>query len=334
MNASDLGQAQRTLQQAYQALQRGDRRSARRLAEKAAALAPEREEPWLFLAAMASPRASIAYLNEALALNPQSVRAREAMHWAAERLRQSQPPPAAPARQVQAAPITPDQLVRRRPHLLPWALALLAVAAAFFYLFGNLSFDQAFAQSRQEAPALAAQFKPTYTPTPTATATHTPTFTPTPTATFTPTATPTFTPTPTATSPPTATPLPIDLPAGIGLNDRWIDVDLTSQQTVAYQGAQPVRAFRVSTGTWQHPTVTGEYRIYVKYRFADMSGPGYYLPDVPYVMYFFRGYGIHGTYWHNNFGTPMSHGCVNLTIDDAGWMFDFASVGTVVKVHH
>jgi lipoprotein-anchoring transpeptidase ErfK/SrfK len=72
----------------------------------------------------------------------------------------------------------------------------------------------------------------------------------------------------------------------------------------------------------------------VKYRYADMSGPGYYLPNVPYVMYFYRGYGIHGTYWHNNFGTPMSHGCVNFPTDDAGWLFDFASVGTVVNVHY
>jgi lipoprotein-anchoring transpeptidase ErfK/SrfK len=65
-----------------------------------------------------------------------------------------------------------------------------------------------------------------------------------------------------------------------------------------------------------------------------MAGPGYYLPNVPYVMYFYEGYGLHGTYWHNNFGHPMSHGCVNFTIEDAGWLFDFASVGTVVNLHY
>lgn len=64
-----------------------------------------------------------------------------------------------------------------------------------------------------------------------------------------------------------------------------------------------------------------------------MSGPGYYLPDVPYVMYFYRGYGLHGTYWHNNFGVPMSHGCVNLRTEDAAWLFDWASVGTPVTVY-
>jgi lipoprotein-anchoring transpeptidase ErfK/SrfK len=75
------------------------------------------------------------------------------------------------------------------------------------------------------------------------------------------------------------------------------------------------------------------YRIYVKYRSANMQGDNYFLPNVPYVMYFYKGYGLHGTYWHNNFGTPMSHGCINLKIDDAGWLYNWASVGTVVSIH-
>ncbi|MBI5619492.1 L,D-transpeptidase, partial [Candidatus Gottesmanbacteria bacterium] len=54
-------------------------------------------------------------------------------------------------------------------------------------------------------------------------------------------------------------------------------------------------------------------------------GPGYYLPDVPYVMYFYLGYAIHGTYWHNNFGHPMSHGCVNMRIEDAKTLFEWSS---------
>ena len=63
-------------------------------------------------------------------------------------------------------------------------------------------------------------------------------------------------------------------------------------------------------------------------------GYDYYLPNVPYVQYFYRDYAIHGTYWHNNFGTPMSHGCVNLTIPDSQWIFNWASNGTVVNVHY
>ena len=124
------------------------------------------------------------------------------------------------------------------------------------------------------------------------------------------------------------------MPDGVGENERWIDVNLTHQVTYAYEGSQLVNSFLVSTGTWQHPTVTGQYHIYVKYRYTDMSGPGYYLADVPYVMYFYQGYGLHGTYWHSNFGTPMSHGCVNLATEDAGWLFNWASVGTLVNVHY
>ena len=67
---------------------------------------------------------------------------------------------------------------------------------------------------------------------------------------------------------------------------------------------------------------------------AERPQPGYYLRDVPYVMYFYRGYGLHGAYWHNNFGTPMSHGCVNLSVDDARWLYEWASVGTKVVTHY
>jgi len=116
--------------------------------------------------------------------------------------------------------------------------------------------------------------------------------------------------------------------------EHWIDVDLSQQRVYAYSGDVIVNSFVVSTGTWQTPTVTGKYKVWIKLRSTDMSGPGYYLPDVPYVMYFYKGYGIHGTYWHNNFGTPMSHGCVNMTIPDAEWLYNFSSVGTVVNVHY
>jgi lipoprotein-anchoring transpeptidase ErfK/SrfK len=122
--------------------------------------------------------------------------------------------------------------------------------------------------------------------------------------------------------------------ASSGNGARWIDVDLTNQRVYAYEGDVMVNSFIVSTGTWMTPTVTGKYKIYIKIRSGSMSGPGYFLPDVPYIMYFHKSYGLHGTYWHNNFGTPMSHGCVNLRTDEAGWLFNWASVGTVVNVHY
>jgi lipoprotein-anchoring transpeptidase ErfK/SrfK len=116
-------------------------------------------------------------------------------------------------------------------------------------------------------------------------------------------------------------------------NVRWIDVDLSRQTVSAYEGQTLVRTTLASTGLPRTPTPVGKYHIYVKYVQDDMSGPGYYLRDVPYTMYFHRGYGLHGTYWHNNFGHPMSHGCVNLPTAEAEWFFHWASVGTLVNVH-
>lgn len=127
---------------------------------------------------------------------------------------------------------------------------------------------------------------------------------------------------------------PKDQIASSGNGGRWIDVDLTNQRVYAYEGDTIVNSFLVSTGTWIHPTVTGKYKIYIKLRSGNMSGPGYSLPNVPYIMYFYGSYGLHGTYWHSNFGTPMSHGCVNLQTDDAAWLYNWASIGTVVNVHY
>ena len=115
---------------------------------------------------------------------------------------------------------------------------------------------------------------------------------------------------------------------------RWIDVNLSTQSVYAYEGDTVVNSFIVSTGTRYTPTVTGKFKIWIKFKSTTMSGPGYYLPNVPYAMYFYKGYGLHGTYWHNNFGTPMSHGCVNLRTSDAEWLYYWAPEGTVVNVHY
>lgn len=115
---------------------------------------------------------------------------------------------------------------------------------------------------------------------------------------------------------------------------RWIDVNLSEQQIYAYEGDVLANSFIVSTGVYDTPTVTGEFNIYVKVPMQDMSGPGYYLPNVPWVMFFYDEYGFHGTYWHDNFGAPMSRGCVNLRTEDAEWLYHWASVGTPVVVHY
>ncbi len=116
---------------------------------------------------------------------------------------------------------------------------------------------------------------------------------------------------------------------GVG---REIVVILSTQMTYAYENGVLMRAVLSSTGLPATPTVQGDYRVYAKYASAPMSGPGYYLPNVPYILYFYQGYALHGTYWHNNFGRPMSRGCVNLPTDEARWFFEFASIGTPVHV--
>ncbi|MCX7683589.1 MAG: LysM peptidoglycan-binding domain-containing protein [Anaerolineae bacterium] len=123
-------------------------------------------------------------------------------------------------------------------------------------------------------------------------------------------------------------------PSPLVEGERWIDVDLSAQSLTAYQGNTPVRSTLVSTGLPSTPTPTGRYSIYAKYTSTPMSGPGYYFPNVPYTMYFYRGYALHGTYWHSNFGQPMSHGCINLPTSEAEWLFNWAPIGTLVNIHY
>jgi LysM repeat protein len=111
---------------------------------------------------------------------------------------------------------------------------------------------------------------------------------------------------------------------------KWIRVDLSTQRLTAYVGATAQQTFVISSGTAKTPTVTGTFRIWAKLTEQDMkggsrfAGTDYDLPDVPWVQYFHQDYAFHGAYWHNNFGTPMSNGCINMRIADAKWLFDWA----------
>ncbi len=316
------------LKRAREALAAGERAAARRWAREAVRRAPRDERGWLFLAAASEPRSALAYVSRALDLNPKSERARKAIRWLVRRLprtEQAEAPSRPHIPLEQPLLIAPLERLSRWSPLSPGALIpALALVFGLVLWYGNLPAD---AGNPQLSSAPVA--KASYTPTPT----NTPTPTATPTATATPTNTPTPTPSPTNTPRPNVSFDYVVDPEQMADEGRWINVDLGEQRITAYEGSTPVRSYVVSTGTWRTPTVTGQFRIYVKLRSTPMSGPGYYLPGVPYTMYFYQGYAIHGTYWHNNFGTPMSHGCVNLRTDDASWMFDFASVGTLVNVH-
>lgn len=161
-----------------------------------------------------------------------------------------------------------------------------------------------------------------------------PTWTPTPRPTDTPTPSPT--PYPTFVSDPSV--VASSRPLGLEKDEKWIDVDISSQTLVAYEGDLPVFDSLVSTGTDEHPTVTGQFRIWLRFRTQDMDGYrlgyDYFLRNVPYVQYFYYDYSLHGTFWHNNFGNQMSHGCVNLPTPSAEWLFNWAEYGTLVNVHY
>jgi lipoprotein-anchoring transpeptidase ErfK/SrfK len=114
---------------------------------------------------------------------------------------------------------------------------------------------------------------------------------------------------------------------------KWIEVIVSQQMLVAWEDGRMVMNTPVSTGTRKTPTVRGTFRIYKKYAKQRMRGRDYDLPNVPYVMYFKGAYAMHGTYWHTNFGQPMSHGCVNLPTGKAAWLYNWAPRGTTVVVH-
>ncbi len=119
--------------------------------------------------------------------------------------------------------------------------------------------------------------------------------------------------------------------------DRWISVNLYEQTVVAYDRGELVFATAISSGRNGFWTQPGTFQVWAKLERDNMTGGAegsyYYLEDVPWVLYFDQARALHGTYWHNRFGTPTSRGCVNLTPADASWFFNFADEGTWVHVY-
>lgn len=116
--------------------------------------------------------------------------------------------------------------------------------------------------------------------------------------------------------------------------ERWIEVDISDQRLTAWQGDSPVLETTVSTGKPGHITLPGSFSVYRKYEETRMRGADYDTPDVPWAMYYSGAFAIHGAYWHDDFGTPVSHGCVNLPVADAEKLFKWSDVGTKVVVHY
>jgi lipoprotein-anchoring transpeptidase ErfK/SrfK len=308
----------------------------------------------LWLAGLASTRnESLTLLSRVLELDPQNEPARAGIHWARQLpLADEDDSPATDpdaersqwVRDLLESPKAQQKarigIVAQRARRFLGSFRLILVVVACLFVAG------AVVAARYSPAVVLAWMLPTASPAATASATldRQPVSSPTPAATATSTPTPTASPAPTATpTGPAAASLPIDptwtpplalsatetpAPQAASVRttgaEKWIDVDLTRQQLTAYEGSTPRLQVSVSTGLPRTPTVVGEFRIYWKLLASDMAGPNYYLPDVPYTMYFYRSYALHGTYWHDNFGHPMSHGCVNLRTEEAKWLFDWA----------
>ena len=116
-------------------------------------------------------------------------------------------------------------------------------------------------------------------------------------------------------------------------DERWIEINLSRQRLIAWEGGSPVYAVIVSTGKRSTPTRPGIFAIQTKHRRARMRGRDYDISNVPHTMYYQGSYAIHGASWHRRFGTPVSHGCVNVAPNHAQWLFNWASVGTSVVIH-
>jgi lipoprotein-anchoring transpeptidase ErfK/SrfK len=322
------------MQRGLEAARTGQRARARRYFAAVLEIDPNYRDAWLERSTVLDdPQEIMAHLVKVLELDRGNRRAHEALR-SVRRIVANQTPyraQAVPPVAASHAPI-PRPLVPvvedTKQRSLPGRWVLLGMLAAVLLLALALWTDT----PRTVVAALLPTATPTSTPTFTPTLTPTPTFTPTPTHTPSPTPTPTFTPTPTSTPTPTPTSTKPP-PADKSESGKWIEIDLSQQKLYAHEGQKTVLTAVVSTGTWQHPTVTGRFKIYAKYRATRMTGPGYDLPNVPWTMFFYAGYGIHGTYWHNNFGHPMSHGCINMKTSEAKWLYNWAPKGTLVVIH-
>lgn len=125
--------------------------------------------------------------------------------------------------------------------------------------------------------------------------------------------------------------------AEIITDGKLITVDLYKQTLFAWEGGKIVHQTKVSTGLPKAPTPKGSFSIRWKVPKQRMKGGSkaygkYDYQNVPHVMYFYQDYAIHGAYWHNRFGRRASHGCVNVPLSSATWLYNWASRGTRVEI--
>jgi len=347
------------IRNASEAMQRGDKRAARYWAQAAASAAPQREEPWLILAAVSRPEASVEYIKQALLANPGSERAMQGLRWAQARLA-AQPvkvkaqnsvvtlaktQPVHPAHPPSAAKSAPRKTSGIRGRVAWFALAtLLCVGLAWAAWPARISsalglIHNESASTLDEGPSwsLAAIVKPTQTAIPTAS--------PSPTSTWPPTSTPL------PTDIPTPTPLPTDSPASYpgvqpqpapAADGKYILVSISEQHLYAYQDNELVYSAVASTGM-NNGTRVGVFHVLDKIPNAYGATWNIWMPN--WLGIYYSGSlenGIHALpilsngvrLWAGYLGTPISFGCVVLGIEDAQWIYDWAEVGTPVEIRY
>lgn len=361
---SDTNEIEQAIQNSYAALNQGNRTGARYWAQRAAWLAPDREDPWLVLAVVSSPHASLSYLQRALKINPDSERAQTGLRWAQERLEEETRAAAERQARIKAAaqPATP---LRKRSRfsagkvLFGCSLVVLLaggwLGAAWMNWPEGLQVVQAFiprgspvqaeAQPAQVQASVAAALTQSAPPTRMATATQTPP----PTATSTPL--PTQTPEPTLAPTVNPTELHLDKTAleGAAVPDGMVDgqkrvlVDISEQHLYAYEGDQVVYSFVASTGQGGG-TLTGTFPILDKIENAYSDPWGFWMPD--WLGIYYAGpdleNGIHSLpvlqdgseIWGNDIGKPITYGCVVLGPQDAKMLYNWVDIGTPVIIQN
>lgn len=131
-----------------------------------------------------------------------------------------------------------------------------------------------------------------------------------------------------------------NLPYQAAPGEKWVDLNLSSKTVTAYEGATVVHGpVSIVDGAAETPTVTGTYKVYLQYESQTMRGENadgspYVAEDVPWVSYFYSGYAFHGAGWRSSFGYSGSHGCVNMPVSEAQWIYNWVDTKTVVQSHY
>ncbi len=347
------------IQKAHQAFHQGNKAAARQWAQAAVAIAPHDEDPWLILAAVSTPQASVEYIKQALTINPNSERALRALRWAQDRLARQAPAtpqlPPMPEMPETLAATQPSQIqskpkeIRRKASglwttVLPVILLALVCVALLVTTIWPGKVSRALALIRSETTlvrnpslpvALASPTKPG--PAWSAAAIVKPTYTRPATATSIPTATPTPTALPTDSPVVESTAAPAGQAPDTG---KYILVSISEQHLYAYQDQQLVYSFVASTGM-RNATRTGVFHILDKIPNAYGSTWDLWMPN--WMGIYYSGTlenGIHALpilsngvqLWGGYLGTPISYGCVVIGVDEAQLLYDWAEVGTTVEI--